>query len=461
LKTNKNISPQIIKAYLAGTFSHAQTHEFEKAMLNDAVLRDMVEGYEISRDEKVDLQKVNASLSKRLKNRVGEEQQEIYPLWKRVPLYARAASVLLFLGIGAYFLMKDIASENAEKMASVQPSDSKIVPQSAPPTTTENEAIAQEKGVVSKQKMKAELDKIHSEKVIVFEQKKVGETNRGGAKPDTIISLADADSKPEKSIELSEKEVVAKSEAPPKPEPTVAYETQSSRAAAPAPVIQKDEVYVKSRAKTTNQNADRPENRNTNIESERRPQRLSNIVILNEDSNKPVPNVSIISEDKTLGKTDEKGRFNLENSLLGNKINLVAPNFENTEIIVNKTTPDLFYIRPKSELIFIDLKRNKTWKYNPAEHPAQPSVSPDEYLEYLQKNLKKPKQAIENQIVGTVEVEFKVNKKGELSDFKITKSLGYGCDEEAIRLIREGPKWLPKTQGGYTGRQRVRQVVNF
>jgi TonB family protein len=451
LKTKNNISQETIKAYLSGTLSHAQTHEFEKAMLNDAVLRDIVEGYEISRDKKVNFQEVNSSLSKRLQNRVGEEQQEIYPLWKRVPVYARAASVLLFLGIGAYFLTKNTSSETTEKIASVQSSESKNIPQSAPPIVAENEPIAQENSVVSKQKMKTEMDRTQSEKVVAFEQKKVGETGRGGAKPDTIISLGDADSKPEKSAKVSDKEVVAKSENPPKPEPVIAYETQSSRvavpAAAPAPVMQKDEVYARKRYSTSG--------------AEPRTSATSNIVILDEDSNKPVPNVSIISEDKTLGKTDEKGRFNLENSLLGNKINLVAPNFENTEIIVNKTTPDLFYIRPKSELIFIDLKRNKTWKYNPAEHPAQPSVSPDEYLEYLQKNLEKSKQAIDNQIVGTVEVEFKVNKKGDLSDFKITKSLGYGCDEEAIRLIREGPKWLPKIYGGDTGRQRVRQVVNF
>jgi TonB family protein len=454
LKTSKNISPETIKAYLSGTLSHAQTHEFEKAMLNDAVLRDMVEGYEISKDKNIDFNSVNASLSKRLQNRVGEEQQEIYPLWKRVPVYARAASVLLFLGIGAYFLTKNTSSENAQKIASVQPSESKNIPQSAPPIVAENEPIAQENSVVSKQKMKTEMDKVQSEKVVAFEQKKVAETSRGGVKPDTILSTSYNDLKVEKSAEIPDKEVVAKSEATPKPEPVIAYETQSSRAAAPAPVMKSDETYTKSRAKATSRNVD-------NIEQRTGKPFASNIVILNEDSNKPVPNVSIISEDKTLGKTDENGRFNLENTQLGDKINLVAPNFENTEIMVNKTTPDLFYIRPKSELIFIDLKRNKTWKYNPAEHPAQPSVSPDEYLEYLQKNLKKPKQAVDNQIVGTVEVEFKVNKKGELSDFKIIKSLGYGCDEEAIRLIREGPKWLPKIYGGDTGRQRVRQVVNF
>ena len=449
MKTNKNISPETIKAYLEGTLSHAQTHEFEKAMLNDAVLRDVVEGYEISRDKNVDFQKINTSLSARLQSRVGKERQEIYPLWKRVPLYVRAASVLLFLGIGVYFLTKNNEIEPTEKVASVQPSESKNQPQSAPPIIAENEPIAQENSVISTQKMKAEMDKIKSDKVVTYEQKKVGEVSRGGVKMDTIISMADAVIETEKKSEIAEKEVVAKLKAVEKPQPTAAYEPQSSQASAPAPVMKNEESYAKSKAQSSNQNTDR-------IES-----RTSNIVIVNEDSNKPVPNVSIISEDKTLGKTDEKGRFNLENARLGSKINLIAPNFENTEIIVHKTDPDLFYIRPKSELIFIDLKRNKTWKYNPSEHPAQPSVSPDEYLEYLKINLKKPKQAIENQITGTVEVEFKVNKKGELSDFKITKSLGYGCDEEAIRLIREGPKWLPKTYGGNTGRQRVRQVVNF
>ena len=444
MKINKNISPETIKAYLEGTLLHAQTHEFEKAMLNDAVLRDMVEGYEISNAKKIDFQKINTSLSVRLKSRIGEEQKEIYPLWRRVPLYARAASVLLFLGIGVYFLMKNNEVESTEKIASVQPSKSKNQSQSAPPIVAENEAIAQDNSVISKQKMKAKMDKIQSDKVVTYEQKKVEEPSRGGVKMDTIISMTDADVMTEKKSKIADKEVVAKLKAVEKPQPTAAYETQPSQASAPAPVMKSEEIYARKRYSKTDSESQKSE-----------------IVILNEDSNKPVPNVTIISEDKTLGKTDEKGRFNLENARLGSKINLIAPDFENTEIIVHKTDPDLFYIRPKSELIFIDLKRNKTWKYNPSEHPAQPSVSPDEYLEYLKINLKKPKQAIENQITETVEVEFKVNKKGELSDFKIIKSLGYGCDEEAIRLIREGPKWLPKTYGGNTGRQRVRQVVNF
>jgi TonB family protein len=171
--------------------------------------------------------------------------------------------------------------------------------------------------------------------------------------------------------------------------------------------------------------------------------------------------VDILSDDKTVGKTDANGRFNVSNSLIGNKLRLVAPDFENTEIkVINGESQPLF-IRPKAELIFIDLKHNKIWKYNPSEHSAQPTISPDNYLEYLQKNLKKPKQAIDNQIIGNVTVEFKVNKEGKLSDFKIIKSLGFGCDEEAIRVIKEGPSWMSKVSGGEPRRQRVRQEVNF
>jgi TonB family protein len=67
----------------------------------------------------------------------------------------------------------------------------------------------------------------------------------------------------------------------------------------------------------------------------------------------------------------------------------------------------------------------------------------------------------ENQIVESVKVEFKVNEDGKLADFKIIKSLGYGCVEEAIRVIKEEPTLMPKVSGGELPGQRVKQEVNF
>lgn len=60
---------------------------------------------------------------------------------------------------------------------------------------------------------------------------------------------------------------------------------------------------------------------------------------------------------------------------------------------------------------------------------------------YISKNLQYPDAAKAQGIEGVVEVEFLVLPDGTLSNFVIQKSLGYGCDAEAIRLLREGPKW--------------------
>jgi TonB family protein len=433
LKTHKNISPKTIKAYLAGTLSHAQTHEFEKAMLDDAVLSDMVEGYELLRDKKVDLVNINISLSNSLYRRITKKETEIYPLWKRVPMYFRAASVLLFLGVGSYLLLNKNEDKSIEKLASIRTSKEEKIANAKPLPPNENP-------VATKDNIKVEITKIKTgnEKVVIQKSKAI-------VVFDSVISSGEVVAMESKKEAEIEPQIVAK------PEPTVAYESVPAAPVQQAPksaptAVMKSEDRAYSRRKISENQA------NTNFISG---------TVLDEDSKEPVPNVSLFSNDKNIGKTDEKGQFKLENSLLGNTINLVAPNFENTEININKNASQELFIHPKAELIFIDLKHNKTWKYNPSEHSAQPTISPDNYLEYLQKNLKKPKQAIDNQIIGNVTVEFKVNKEGKLSDFKIIKSLGYGCDEEAIRVIKEGPSWMSKVSGGEPRRQRVRQEVNF
>ena len=428
LKTNKNISPETIKAYLAGTLSHAQTHEFEKAMLNDAVLRDVVEGYEIAREGKVDFTQVNASLSERLQDRIRKEESEIYPLWKRVPLYARAASVVLFLGLGIYILTTKNEVNSDGKIVTISPKKEEKI------AKNETEVLSSS-STIPKEKIKEEMTKIATENKVAIVAKKV--------KSKEIITEgnvgSDSQSIVSESVMSDVEEVVAIPKATP---PVVTYDAPTV-AATPVP-----SAVMRSAGGSYAKKATQP---------------LSIIsgVVLNEDTQKPVPNVEILANEKVIGKTDVNGQFNVEKLGAKDKLNLVAPNFEDTEINLNNNLGSELFIQPKAELIFIDLKRNKTWKYNPSEHPAQPSVSPDEYLEYLQKNLKKPKQAIDKQIVGEVVVEFKVNKEGKLSDFKVIKSLGYGCDEEAIRVIAEGPTWLPKMVAGEARRQRIRQTIIF
>jgi TonB family protein len=49
---------------------------------------------------------------------------------------------------------------------------------------------------------------------------------------------------------------------------------------------------------------------------------------------------------------------------------------------------------------------------------------------------------------GVVELSFDVNSNGEPINIKVTKSLCKKCDEEAIRLVKEGPKWKKKNRKG-------------
>ena len=60
---------------------------------------------------------------------------------------------------------------------------------------------------------------------------------------------------------------------------------------------------------------------------------------------------------------------------------------------------------------------------------------------YTKKHLKYPKEALVNEIEGVVLLKFNAYKNGYLSDFEILDSLGFGCDQEAIRLLENGPKW--------------------
>ena len=62
---------------------------------------------------------------------------------------------------------------------------------------------------------------------------------------------------------------------------------------------------------------------------------------------------------------------------------------------------------------------------------------------YLQGNLHYPDAARENNITGRVIVKFVVDKKGRIRDARIIKGIGGGCDEEALRVIENMPRWRP------------------
>ena len=85
----------------------------------------------------------------------------------------------------------------------------------------------------------------------------------------------------------------------------------------------------------------------------------------------------------------------------------------------------------------------------------------EKFYQYLGKNIKYPKMAVDNHVSGKVFLSFIVEKSGDLSDVQITRGLGSGTDEEAIRVISQSPKWNPGIANDKPVRVKYNINVNF
>ena len=61
----------------------------------------------------------------------------------------------------------------------------------------------------------------------------------------------------------------------------------------------------------------------------------------------------------------------------------------------------------------------------------------------------------------TVVVQFIVDKEGKISDVKATTNHGHGMEEEAIKVIRKGPDWIPAIQNGRQVKAYRKQPITF
>ena len=69
-------------------------------------------------------------------------------------------------------------------------------------------------------------------------------------------------------------------------------------------------------------------------------------------------------------------------------------------------------------------------------------------LQYIGKKIKYPAMAQRENIQGLVVVTFVVAQNGDIKDAEVVKGLGYGMDEEAIRVVSSMPRWKPGKQNG-------------
>ena len=99
--------------------------------------------------------------------------------------------------------------------------------------------------------------------------------------------------------------------------------------------------------------------------------------------------------------------------------------------------------------------------YSWVEEAAQFPGGQEEMMKFIQDNRQYPDEAKSQNLHGRVIVSFIVEKDGSLSNVKVMRSLGSGCDEEAVRVINSMPKWKPGKNSGKEVRTKMLVPITF
>ncbi|GHS85058.1 protein TonB [Bacteroidia bacterium] len=94
------------------------------------------------------------------------------------------------------------------------------------------------------------------------------------------------------------------------------------------------------------------------------------------------------------------------------------------------------------------------------ENPGYPGGEEARQL-YLTSNIKYPAIARESGISGTIYLTFVVERDGSITDVQVLRGIGGGCDEEALRVTKNMPKWSPGKQRGKPVRVQFTMPVKF
>lgn len=92
---------------------------------------------------------------------------------------------------------------------------------------------------------------------------------------------------------------------------------------------------------------------------------------------------------------------------------------------------------------------------------AKPVGGMESFYKFVKKNIRYPNMARRNGVQGKVYVQFIVDKDGSLTDVRVMRGIGAGCDDEAVRILEKAPKWEPGKQRGRPVKQRIVIPIHF
>ncbi|MDQ1087649.1 M56 family metallopeptidase [Siphonobacter sp. SORGH_AS_1065] len=122
----------------------------------------------------------------------------------------------------------------------------------------------------------------------------------------------------------------------------------------------------------------------------------------------------------------------------------------------------------KEELVIIPIEtpapaqtNAKEEVFTVVEKQAQFPGGDSEMYRYLSQHVKYPAAAQRANVEGKVFTSFIVEKDGSITDVEIMKGIGFGCDEEVLRIMKDMPKWKPGYHSGHAVRSRFNLPITF
>jgi protein TonB len=104
---------------------------------------------------------------------------------------------------------------------------------------------------------------------------------------------------------------------------------------------------------------------------------------------------------------------------------------------------------------------------NSVHLPTGLDVMPEPYggaaawSKFLQRTIRYPGAAVDQGISGRVILSFVIEKDGQLSNIKVDRGVGYGLDEEALRVLKLAKAWKPGMQNGQPVRVKYTIPISF
>ena len=153
------------------------------------------------------------------------------------------------------------------------------------------------------------------------------------------------------------------------------------------------------------------------------------------------------TSDKTSESRLSKEAYYKKQDAISGKVSGFVDTIKNFDVVLQPA--------PMAEVEVVVVNKNKTVARQDARrrmHITVDTLEPVEgwtnFGDYIAANMRAPEELETKPVKGEVELSFEVNKQGEPVNITVVRSLCGKCDEEAIRLLKEGPRWKKNKKKG-------------